>query len=55
MKPFPTDPMAAHARFMAAICDDFASPDFLRTGATPRANAAVEIARQQRSMGKGQP
>lgn len=48
MKPVPTDPMAQHARFIAALCDDFASPDFARDGKTPRADAVVEISRQQR-------
>lgn len=49
MKPLPTDPMARHARFVAALCDDFASPEFLRTGKTPRADALVATADAIRS------
>jgi hypothetical protein len=45
MKPLPADPMARHARFIAALCEDFATPEFMRTGKTPRANAVVAVAK----------
>lgn len=48
MKPLPTDPMALHNRFVDAFCRDLLSPEFRRDGATPQADAVVEIARQQR-------
>lgn len=48
MKPLPTDPMARHARFIAALCDDFASPEFMRSGKTPRADAVVAVSREAR-------
>jgi hypothetical protein len=41
MKPLPADAMARHGRFIAALCDDLASRDFLRTGRTPRADAVA--------------
>jgi hypothetical protein len=43
MKPLPTDPAERHARFIAALCDDFATSDFLRTGRTPRADAVAAV------------
>lgn len=48
MKPLPADPMAQHARLMSALCADFATPEFLRTGKTPRADAVVSVARHTR-------
>ena len=44
MKPPPVEPVARHARFIAALCDDLASRDFLRTGKTPRADAVAATA-----------
>ena len=46
MKPLPGDPMARHGRFIAALCDDLASREYLRTGKTPRADAAAARSRQ---------
>jgi hypothetical protein len=54
MKPFPLTPVEQHARFMAAICEDFATADFLRTGSTPRADRVAEIARQMRPFREGE-
>jgi hypothetical protein len=50
MKTLPQDPTAQHQRLIAALCQDFATPEFMRTGSTPRANAVVEIARQLRGV-----
>jgi len=47
MKPIPDDPMAAHSRFIAALCDDFAKGDF---ATTPRAKAVIEIRRQTAAL-----
>lgn len=53
MKRLPPDPMARHAIFMDAICADFASPTFLRTGKTPRADAVVAASRADPCPRKG--
>ena len=52
MKPLPDDPMAQHARFIAALCEDFTSPEFLRTGKVPRAEAVMAVAKAQREAGR---
>lgn len=48
MKPIPTDPLAANNCLIAALCEDLMTPEFMRTGRTPRADAVGEIVRQQR-------
>jgi hypothetical protein len=54
MNPLPTDPMARHARFIAALCADLETPAFLRTGKTPRADAVVAVQRiAEREQGEG--
>lgn len=53
MEPFPANPVDQHARFMAALCEDFSSPEFLRTGRTPNADRVAEIARQTREKDHG--
>jgi hypothetical protein len=50
MRPLPQAPTAQHQRLVDALCQDFATPEFMRTGKTPRANAVVEIARQMRGV-----
>ena len=42
-----SDPLARHARFIAAFCDDLASTDYRRAGATPRADAAAQGGRAE--------
>jgi hypothetical protein len=49
MKPLPADPIARHGRFIAALCDDLASPDFRDSGQTPRADACVAASRRTSS------
>ena len=39
--PQPIDPALAHRRLIAALCDDLASPDYRRSGRTPRADALL--------------
>ena len=50
MKALPADPLARHARFISAICEDWG--EAMREGRslndTPRADAVVEIDRQMR-------
>lgn len=50
MKALPTDPLAQHARYVSAICEDWG--EAIRDGRslrdTPRADAVVEIGRQMR-------
>lgn len=50
MKPLPADPMGRHARFIAALCEDFASPEFMRTGKTPRAAAVAHLSRRTKEL-----
>ena len=54
MREFPTNPVEQHALHFAAICEDFATADFLRTGSTPRADRVAEIARQMRPFREGE-
>lgn len=44
MRQFPTEPMAQHARFMEAFCQDLLAGDYK----APRAKAVCEISRQLR-------
>ena len=39
MHDLPADPLTRHNRLIAALCEDLASRDYLRTGRTPRADA----------------
>ena len=48
MKPYHPDAIDRHARFIAAFCEDLASPDFRRAGETPLADA---LARNHRPDG----
>jgi hypothetical protein len=45
MRNFPTDPMAQHNLFIAALCEDWREAGTV-TRDTPRANAVAEITRQ---------
>jgi len=40
-----THPLDSHSRLIAAWCEDLASPDFRRTGRTPRADAVCGLDR----------
>jgi hypothetical protein len=47
MRALPTDPMGRYYRHFGAFLEDIASPDFLRTGKTPRADAVIAVMRAQ--------
>lgn len=48
MKPLPADPMLRHSRLIDAFRADLASPEFIRTGRTPRADAVAAVDRATR-------
>lgn len=52
MRDFPTDPLAQHSAFIAALCADWAEAGTV-TGATPRADAVLEISKQINSTRDG--
>jgi hypothetical protein len=47
MKQFPTNPMAQHARYIEALCEDWRDAGTV-TRITPKADRVLEIARQVR-------
>ena len=49
MKPWP-DPMAAHSKLIAAVCDDLFHNAVNKTEGTPRADRVAEINRQYRGV-----
>jgi hypothetical protein len=53
MKSFPTDPMAQHNLFIAALCEDWRESGIvsLNSEHTPRSNAVAEITRQTNLKG----